>query len=48
MCSIIVCYVVADNKLQLIIFIGPTEQEILNNIEDNVKPALPLDKLMQI
>jgi len=37
--------VVADTKLQLIIFIGPTEQEILNNIEDIVKQALPLDKL---
>lgn len=45
MYSIIVCYVVADNKLQLIIFIGPTEQEILNNIEDIVEQALPLDKL---
>ena len=38
-------YVVAGDKLQLILFIGPTEQEILNNIEDIVEQALPLDKL---
>ena len=36
---------VAGDKLQLILFIGPTEQEILNNIEDIVEQALPLDKL---
>ena len=36
---------VAGNKLQLILFVGPTEQEILNNIEDIVEQALLLDKL---
>ena len=36
---------VAGDKLQLILFIAPTEQEILNNIEDIVEQALPLDKL---
>ena len=36
---------VGGNKLQLILFVGPTEQEILNNIEDIVEQALPLDKL---
>lgn len=30
---------------QLITFIGPTELEILNNIEDIVVQALPLEKL---
>ena len=35
---------VACNKLKLIVFIGATEREILNNIEDIVKQA-PLDKL---
>ena len=33
------------NYCQLILFRGPTEQEILNNIEDIVEQALPLDKL---